>query len=84
MVDRSERLERAKHGLEHRLDELVESPAGRPQPEVLDALGLAVRAAGVTPRRADLSAPARRSPTSSRTAPGQPPTRPSRGPKGEA
>lgn len=49
-------LDLAKDALERRLDEVAESHAGRPQPDVLDALERAVRGAGVTPRRADLSA----------------------------
>lgn len=56
MTDIPEPLERAKDALESRLDEVAASHAGLPQPEVLDALERAVRGAGVTPRRADLTA----------------------------
>jgi hypothetical protein len=55
-----ESLEKARAELENRLDEIAASLAGRPQPDVLDALERAVTKAGVTPERADLSALARR------------------------
>lgn len=60
MADIPDPLERAKDALERRLDELAESYAGRSQADVLDALERAVRCAGVTPRRADLTALAHR------------------------
>jgi hypothetical protein len=52
-------LQRARHRLDHRLDELARRYAGRPQPEVLSVLEREVCAAGVTPSHPDLSAVAR-------------------------
>lgn len=56
MAEIPDPLKRSKDALERRLDELAASHAGRPRPDVLEALERAVRSAGVTPRRADLSA----------------------------